>query len=75
MMTMAKKYASLTNLRTKTENGNKNLPSGNSGKHSTTSFPHFAAHRKRRLCTCLPEYFKRHWQASFLPYTDLEIRS
>ena len=39
------------------------------------SFPHFAVHRKRRLCTCLPEYLKRHWQASLLPYTDLEIRS
>ena len=69
------KNASLTNLWTKTENGNKNLPSGNSSKHSTTGFPHFAVQRKRRLCTCLPEYLKRHWQAFFLPYTDFEILS
>ena len=38
-------------------------------------FPHFAVQRKRRLCTCLPEYLKRHWQAFFLPYTDFEILS
>ena len=31
--------------------------------------------RNRRLCLCVPENLKGHWQVSLLPYTDFEFRS